>query len=184
MRSFILLSVLILLPVFTNAQSTEALQVFEKAVVESREGNHALALSGFENTLAIVERDQASDAFFAKLHYNAGVSLYHLDRTFESAAHLEKALSYARNRHAKVFYLLGVIGLESKDLTLARTALRDAVSLDSRHGAAWYDLSRVYVALDEPGKAKRAFEKAVKNGAIVGRTDANGRSIAAVTTYK
>ncbi len=184
MRSFVLLAVLVLLPIFTSAQSTEALQIFGTAVAESRKGNHAQAFDGFGATLAIIERDHSSDAFFAKVHYNAGVSLYHLDRPLESAIHLEKALSYAKGRHAKAYYVLGLIGLESNDLKLARTALRDAVSLDSRDGAAWYDLSRVYVALDEPVKAKRAFEKAVKNGAIVGKTDAAGRTIATLTAYE
>src|SRR5215207_4976264 len=101
MRSFVLFAVLIVLPIFTNAQSTDALHEFGKAVAQSREGNHSEAFGGFETTLAILERDHSSDAFFAKVHYNAGVSLYHLDRTFESAIHLEKALSYAKGRHAK-----------------------------------------------------------------------------------
>ena len=95
MRSFVLLAVLVLLPIFTKAQSTDALQTFQQAVAESRRGNHLKALDGFAATLAIMERDHSSDAFFAKVHYNAGVSLYHLDRTFESAAHLEKALNFA-----------------------------------------------------------------------------------------
>ncbi|MEQ1763569.1 MAG: tetratricopeptide repeat protein [Pyrinomonadaceae bacterium] len=183
MRSFVLFALLTLLPVLTNAQSTDALQAFEKAVAESRDGNHAGALSGFETTLAIIERDHSSDAFFSKVHYNAGVSLYHLDRTFESAIHLEKALSYTKGRHAKAYYLLGLIGLESNDLKLAERALRSAVALDNRNGEAWYDLSRVYVALDEPVKAKRAYDRAVKNGAEIIRT-AQDRSMAALTAYE
>jgi tetratricopeptide (TPR) repeat protein len=111
MRSFVLLAVLILLPSAINAQSTEALQTFEKAVAESRRGDHAEALEGFEKTISLIERDNASDIFFAKVHYNAGASLFHLDRDFESAAHLEKALSYAKGRHAKAYYVLGLIGL-------------------------------------------------------------------------
>ena len=183
MRSFVLLAALILLPIVTNAQSTDSLQTFERAVSESRQGNHAKALDQFEQTISIIERDHASDAFFAKVHYNAGVSLYHLDRTFESAAHLEKALSYAKSRHAKAYYLLGLIGLESNDLSLAERALRNSAALDNRNGETWYDLSRVYVAQNQPEKAKRAFEKAVKNGAISSRTDA-GRSVAKLTAYE
>ncbi|MEO5858468.1 MAG: hypothetical protein ABIR33_05910 [Pyrinomonadaceae bacterium] len=179
MRSFILLAVLVLLPVFTNAQSTDALQTFGVAVAESREGKHAQALEGFAATLAIIERDHSSDAFFAKVHYNAGVSLYHLHRSLESAIHLEKALSYAKGRHAKAYYVLGLIGLESNDLKLAKTALLNAAALDSRNGQTWYDLSRVYVALDEPVKARRAFDKAKKNGAEISSIALN-RSIAAL----
>lgn len=184
MRSLVLLAVLVLLPIFTNAQSTDALQTFATAVAESQAGDHAKALAGFERTLAIIERDHSSDAFFAKVHYNAGVSLYHLDRTFESAAHLEKALNYAKGRHAKAYYVLGLIGLESNDLENAEKSLRSAALLDSRNGDAWYDLSRVYVALDQPAKAKKAYDNAVKNGAIIGRTDAAGKSMAALTSYE
>ena len=184
MRSLVLLAVLVLLPMFTNAQSTDALQSFATAVAESRDGDHAKALAGFERTLTILERDSSSDAFFAKVHYNAGVSLYHLDRTFESAAHLEKALGYAKGRYAKAYYVLGLIGLESNDLESAEKSLKSAASLDNRNGDAWYDLSRVYVALDQPVKAKRAYDKAVKNGAILSRTDTAGKSIAALTAYE
>lgn len=183
MRSFVLFAVLILLPVLSNAQSVDALQVFEKAVAESHTGDHAKALAGFERTLAIIERDHSSDAFFAKVHYNAGVSLYHLDRTFESAAHLEKALNYAKGRYAKAYYVLGLIGLESNDLETAEKSLKSAASLDNRNGEVWYDLSRVYVALNEPAKAKRAYDKAVRNGAEIVRI-AQVRSMASVKTYE
>lgn len=183
MRSFILFVLLVLFPVLINAQSTDALQTFGKAVAESRGGNHTDALSGFENTLAIIERDHSSDAFVAKVHYNAGVSLYHLDRPLESAIHLEKALGYAKGRHAKSYYLLGLIGLESNDLKLAKTALVNAAALDNRNGQTWYDLSRVYVALDEPAKAKQAFDRAKKNGAEISSI-AQNRSIAALNEYE
>lgn len=183
MRSFVLFAVLVLLPIFTNAQSTEALQVFGTAVTESRKGNHAQALDGFGATLAIIERDHSSDAFFAKVHYNSGVSLYHLDRPLESAIHLEKALSYAKGRHAKAYYVLGLIGLESNDLKLAKTALVNSAALDNRNGQTWYDLSRVYVALDEPVKAKQAFDRAKKNGADISSI-AQNRSIATLIEYE
>ncbi|HQU92077.1 MAG TPA: tetratricopeptide repeat protein, partial [Pyrinomonadaceae bacterium] len=117
------------------------------------------------------------------VHYNAGVSLYHLDRTFESAAHLEKALNYAKGRYAKAYYVLGLIGLESNDLETAEKSLKSAASLDNRNGEVWYDLSRVYVALNEPAKAKRAYDKAVRNGAEIVRI-AQVRSMASVKTYE
>ena len=183
MRPFVLFAVLLLLPVFTYAQSIDALQTFEKAVAESRDGDHAKALGGFQRTLAFIERDHSSDAFFAKVHYNAGVSLYHLDRTFESAIHLEKTLSYMKGRHAKAYYLLGLIGLESNDLALAEKSLKAAAMLDNRNGDTWYDLSRVYVALGEPAKAKRAYDKAVRNGAEIVRI-AQNKSMASVSVYE
>lgn len=183
MRSLVLFAILVLLPTFINAQSTDALQAFGTAVAESRKGNHAQALDGFGATLAIIERDHSSDTFFAKVHYNAGVSLYHLDRPLESAIHLEKALSYARGRHAKAYYVLGLIGMESNDLTLAKTALVNSAALDNRNGQTWYDLSRVYAALNERAKAKQAFERAKKNGAEIDSI-ARNRSVAALTEHE
>ena len=184
MRSITLFAVFILLPAFTAAQSTDALQEFEKAVAGSRSGDHAKALDSFETILAIIERDHASDAFAAKVHYNAGVSLYHLDRGFEAAAHLERSLAYTKGRHAKAYYLLGLIGLESNDLPEAEKALRSAAALDNRNGDVWYDLSRVYAALNEPAKAKRALDKAVKNRAVIARSGARGRATAALISYE
>ena len=167
MRSFVLLAVLILLPTLANAQITEAMQIFENAVVVSRGGDHAKALEKFKQTLEIIEHDGSTDAFMAKVHYNCGVSLYHLRRLEESAAHLNAALRYSQRGYAKAHYVLGLIGLETNDLALAETSLRSAAALDSRNGEAWYELSRVYVALDEPAKAKKALAKAVRNGAVI-----------------
>lgn len=183
MRSFVLFAVLVLLPIITSAQSTDALQAFGGAVAESRQGNHAKAFDGFEATLAIAERDHSSDAFVAKVHYNAGVSLYHLERPLESAIHLEKSLTYSARRHARAYYLLGLIGLESNDLRLAKVALVSSALLDNRNGQTWYDLSRVYVALGEPAKAKQAFDRARKNGAEIDPT-AQNRLIAVLDAYE
>jgi tetratricopeptide (TPR) repeat protein len=165
MRTFLFIAALVFLPAFANAQSTEALQVFEKAVAESRRGEHIDALDGFKRTLAIIERDAASEAFASKVHYNIGVTLYHLRMLSESAEHLEKALAYAKNRHARAFYVLGLARLEMNDIENAEESLKSAVVLDNRNGDAWYDLGRAYLALNELDKAKRAFAKALKNGA-------------------
>ena len=164
MRTFLFIAALIFLPVFANAQSTEALQVFEKAVAESRRGDHIEALDGFKRTLAIIERDAASDVFTAKVHYNIAVTFYHLRMLSASAEHLEKALAYAKNRHARAFYVLGLARLEMNDADSAEESLKSAVLLDNRNGDAWYDLGRAYLALNETDKAKRAFAKALKNG--------------------
>ena len=75
--------------------------MFEAAVADSRRGENIDALDGFKRTLAIIERDAASEAFTAKVHFNVGVTLYHLRMLSESAVHLEKALGYSKQRHAK-----------------------------------------------------------------------------------
>jgi len=165
MRNFLFIAVIILLPVFANAQSTEALQVFETAVTDSRGGDHIDALDGFKRTLAIIERDPASEEFTSKVHYNIGVTLYHLRMLPESAVHLERAVVHSKGRYAKAHYVLGLVRLERSELDKAEESLKSAVVLDNRNGDAWYDLGRAYLALNELDKAKRAFAKALKNGA-------------------
>lgn len=184
MRTFLFIAALIFLPAFANAQSTEALQVFEKAVAESRRGDHIEALDGFKRTLAIIERDAASDAFAAKVHYNIGVTLYHLRMLSASAEHLEKALAYAKNRHARAFYVLGLARLEMNDAESAEESLKSAVVLDNKNGDAWYDLGRAYLMLNETEKAKRSFAKALKNGVDIRSSEQTAVATVPLTAYE
>lgn len=184
MRSIILISALILLPIFANAQSTEALQVFETAVAESRRGEHIDALDGFKRTLAIIEREAASETFTAKVHFNIGVTLYQLRMLSGSAVHLEKALTYSKQRHAKAHYVLGLIRLETNDVENAEESLKSAVVLDNRNGDAWYDLGRAYLALNETDKARRAFAKAAKNGVDLRTAEQNAVAAIPLTAYE
>jgi tetratricopeptide (TPR) repeat protein len=184
MRTFLFIAALVFLPAFANAQSTEALQVFEKAVAESRRGEHIDALDGFKRTLAIIERDAASEAFASKVHYNIGVTLYHLRMLSQSAGHLEKALSHTRNRHAKAHYALGLVRFEMNDVEKAEESLKRAVVLDNRNGDAWYDLGRAYLALNETEKAKWAFSKALKNGVDLRGATQNVASVQPLRAYE
>lgn len=184
MRSLVLIASLVLLPAFACAQSTEALQIFEKAVEASANGDHPAAYSGFRRVLGIIERDNASDAFFAKVHYNAGASLFNLSRMEEAAEHLKKGLRYTKGTHAKAHHLLGLIRLEMDQLRLAEQSLRSSVALDNRNGGAWYDLSRLYVALNEPERARSAYSKAVRNGALVSRPYVAQQPRASSNTYE
>ena len=184
MRSILLISALILLPILANAQSTEALQVFGTAVAESRRGQHIDALEGFKRTLAIIERDAASEAFTAKVHFNIGVTLYQLRMLSESAAHLEKALAHSKRLHAKAHYVLGLVRLEANDIDKAEESLKSAVVLDNRNGDAWYDLGRTYLALNKTEKARRAFAKAAKNGADLRTAEQDAVAAVPLTAYE
>src|SRR5688500_16113780 len=153
MRSLYLLLVIVLFAPFANAQSTRALQIFEEAVSASKGGDHREALNGFRSTLSIIERETASDTFFAKVHYDIGVSHYHLRDLGEAANHFAKALNYAKHKYARAQYALGLTMLEANDLENAEQHLRNAVVLDNRNGDVWYDLGRVYLAANEEAKA-------------------------------
>lgn len=148
-----------------NAQSTRALQLFEIGINASEKGDHATALQEFSNTLKTNEREGASDRFFAKVHYNLGVSNYQLLRFEQAVVEYKKAETYANGSYERASYALGLAHSELKNWKEAEKAFRRAIIQNSRNGEAWFDLAFVYVATGENDKAVRAFQKAVKFGA-------------------
>ncbi|HEX6279074.1 MAG TPA: tetratricopeptide repeat protein [Pyrinomonadaceae bacterium] len=181
--SVLLLAALVLLPVLSHAQSTEALQTFGSAVADSQKGSLIDALEGFNQTLKIIERDPASDSFTAKVHYNIGVTLYNLGLLPEAKTHLKKALRYSKNRYVEAHYVLGLTNLELNRIEDAERSFRSSVVLDNRNGDAWYDLGRTYLALGDVENAKHAFAKALKNGKAFRGTDGTTSAVPRVATY-
>ena len=133
MRSILILAVLLFAPT-AHAQSTQALRHFENGLAHSRNGDHAKALTEFDATLSAIVRNGASDRFFAKTHYNLGVSLYQLRRLDASIAQFQKALRYEHNQYEKAHYALGLAQFEKGDISEARKALSNAVTLNNRNG--------------------------------------------------
>lgn len=147
-----------------SAQSTRALQTFESGMKASEKGDHVAALSQFARTLALIERENATDKFFAKVHYNLGVSNYHLRKHSTARTEFEKAIAFERGGYEKASYALGLTLFESGDLVNAERSLRKTVILNHRNGDAWFDLANVYTALGDETKARQAHTKAIKHG--------------------
>lgn len=162
---FLFIFALFTLVSVANGQSIRALQSFDSGLALSRSGDHAKALTEFESTLAAIEREGAAERFFAKTHYNLGVSLYQLRRLDGAVAHFAKALRYEKNRYENAHYALGLAQFERGDLSAARTALNNALLLNNRNGEAWFDLAFAHLAAGFRDDARRAFEKALKHGA-------------------
>ena len=99
MRSIFIFAIIIISSVFANAQSLRALELFNRGVEASRKGDNHAALAHFFATYAAIEREGATNRFFAKVHYDLGVTLYELRRPGEAAAHLEKALRFSNQMH-------------------------------------------------------------------------------------
>jgi tetratricopeptide (TPR) repeat protein len=155
----------LILAAAASAQSTRALQTFESGMKASEAGDHTAALSKFMRTLHLIERENASEKFFAKVHYNLGVSNYHLRYYQAARTDFEKALGFGRGSYEKASYALGLTLFESRDLVNAERSLRKTVILNHRNGDAWLDLANVYTALGNESKARRAHAKAIKHGA-------------------
>ena len=165
MRSIFIFAIIITTSVFANAQSLRALDLFNKGVQAAREGDNQAALAHFTATHAAIEREGAADRFFAKVHYDLGVTLYELRRPSEAAAHLEKALRFSNRMYPKAQYVMGLVRYELGDLDAAEAAFRRSIALSDNDAEAWYDLAFVHLAANDNENAKRAFAKAAKLGA-------------------
>lgn len=161
MRLFVLLIVLAS-AIAANAQSTRALQSFEIGMKASETGDHLAALSEFRDTLRLIEREGATERFFAKVHYNLGVSNYKLQRFNEAVAEYSKALWFTNGSYGRASYALGLTHSELGNWKDAEKAFRRAIVQNSRDGEAWFDLAFVYLAMGENERAINAFQKAVK----------------------
>ena len=147
-----------------SGQSIRALQIFEKGTEASRADDHANAKRHFEETLRIIEHEGAGDRFFAKVHYNLGVSNYHLRDLGSAAVQLEKAIGLIPRGYEKAYYALGLIRTNLGEWPAAEQAFRKAIALNDRNGEAWFDLAFVYVAQGSDVDAQKAFGKAIKHG--------------------
>lgn len=165
MRLFILI-LLLATGVGVNAQSIRAWQMFESGMKASQAGDHAVALAGFEKTLGLIELDGASDGFASKLHFNVGVSYYHLRERTKAVAAYERAIVLSLRNYEKAFYALGLVQAELGNWPAAEKAFLGAIRNNSRNGEAWFDLAFVYIAAGENEKAQKAFSKAIKFGTV------------------
>jgi len=165
MRSIFIFAIIITTSVFANAQSLRALDLFNKGVEAAKEGDNKTAFERFTATQAAMERDGATDRFFATVHYDLGITLYELRRPGEAAAHLEKALRYSKQMHPRAHYVLGLVQFDLGELEEAEKAFRRSIALSQNDAEAWYDLAFVHLAAGDNEKAKRAFAKAAKLGA-------------------
>jgi tetratricopeptide (TPR) repeat protein len=160
----LLLVLLFVIPFSVSAQSLAALQNFEQGVKASRSGSHAAALQSFTDTLALIEREGATEKFFAKVHYNLGVSNYSLRRLEPAALEYEKAERFSKGSYEKAAYALGLVESERGKWSDAKKAFRRAIVQNGRNGGAWFDLAFVYLATGENAKARKAFLKAIVHG--------------------
>ena len=58
-------------------------------------------------------------------------------------------------------FLVGLIGIESKDWPTALHAFKNVVGIDAEHAAGWAQLARVFMSMGQYANAEAALEKAV-----------------------
>lgn len=144
------------------AQTTFISQTFDNGNTAAREGNYEQAIKQYRATILRAEAERLNDALLAKIHFNIGVCLYHLQRTNEAVAEYTEATKLSRREYQKAFYALGMAQKDLRNWREAAAALRDAVQIDKTDGEAWFDLALIYLADKNFAAAEKAFANSIK----------------------
>ncbi len=97
-----------------------------------------------------------------ELHYKLGVLLQEEfpERTKEAAKYLRKAAKRSRDNRGDAYYRLAQLDLSNSNWRNAARNLKTALSFDSEHPFAAYDLALLYLRRERNTKAFKFFEKA------------------------
>ena len=150
----------------------EARRQLEQLVDGDHAGPASLALA----ELAVRDRDYGSARRYYKLARRLDARLdadldYRLGRLLqeqfperrrEARRYLRRATRKRTATRADAFYRLGQLELERGSWRKAARAFKAAVSFDSEHPFAAYELATLYQARDRSARAKKYFEIAVK----------------------
>lgn len=144
------------------AQSISARRVFEQAMKEAKTGRYERALENYRKTQLLSESDPLKEKFLAKIRFNIGVCLYHLQKPAEAAEEFRQAIRLTRNTYQKAFYALGMAETAMKNWRKAIDGFRTAVDLKKDDAEAWFDLALALLEEKDFGSAETAFRQAIK----------------------
>lgn len=132
----------------------------------ARERRYEQAIEKYRTATTFAENERLSDDFLAKIHFNVGVCLYHLQRTGEAVVEYQEAIRLSRREYERAFYALGMAQKDLKNWREARNALRDALKIEKDDGETWFDLGLVYLEEKNFAAARQAFENSIKYKSI------------------
>jgi len=81
-------------------------------------------------------------------------------KKFKEAGDCCKLVLKYRPKAKEAHFLVGLVGIESKDWRTAGQAFKNVVSLDENHAAGWAQLARVYAAQGQYANAEAALGRA------------------------
>jgi tetratricopeptide (TPR) repeat protein len=147
-------------------QSRQTFELFENGMAASRSGDHQQALGKFEQTLVRGRHENAGRKFLTKVHYNLGVSRFHLGQLEQAVVDFETAIFFTNNRYEKASYALGLTLSELGDYPKAERAFLDVLAVNKQNAEAWFDLAFIHLNRKEYDSAEAAFAKAIRFGTV------------------
>jgi tetratricopeptide (TPR) repeat protein len=142
--------------------SVSAQDPFTEGTILALNGQYEKALVNYR---AAQNENRDAEAS-ARVHYNIGVCLYHLDRPADAVPELKEAIRLKGDRYQQAWYALGMAQAGLKNAAGAREAFTRAIALDKKDAEAWFDLGLVLLDEKEFPAARAAFQKAVEFGSV------------------
>lgn len=146
------------------AQSPLAKRAFDDATRFAQDGNFGQALERYR--IALASSNDSQDEFAAKLHYNLGVCYYRTGKLKEAAVELTAAIKFAKGRHTRAYYALGMTESARENWSAAKKAFLTSIDLKPKDGEAWFDLAFVYLAERDYDSAGVAFRRSIENRSV------------------
>jgi len=152
--------------VSVSAQMPSVKKSFENGTEAAQSGNYEKALEDYRKAILLSESDETGNDFLAKIYFNIGVCLYHLNRQTEAVEVFNKAIESSGGNYQKAFYALGMAEAKLKNRRKAVAALREAVRLTKTDGEAWFDLGLVLLEEKNFEEAEKAFQNSIRYKSI------------------
>ena len=162
----------VVLAMSVSAQTPSVKMAFDEGTQKAQTGNYENAIEDYQKAVLLSQNGKTDDAFLARIHFNLGVCLFHLQRNAEAIEELTEAIKVSQGKYQKAFYALGMAHGAMKNWQTAETAFRQAVRLKRDDGEAWFDLALVLLEEKDFSAAETAFQNAVKYKSI-GSADAH-----------
>lgn len=131
----------------------------------ARDGRFEQALTVYLNAKTAAELQKISAERAAQIAFDIGVCRYRLNQIEEAVIAFETAIRL-HPRYEKALYALGMAEATRRNWPQAESAFIAAVAIDKSDAEAWFDLAYVYLAKNDFGRAKTAFEMAIKYNSV------------------
>ncbi|HLM03102.1 MAG TPA: tetratricopeptide repeat protein [Pyrinomonadaceae bacterium] len=153
---------IIVFALVANVAAQSVKQSFEEGARAANNAEYERALENFRKAILYTENEKTGDDFRARIHFNAGVCLFHLKQNAAAVEQFERAIALSRRSYQRAFYALGMAQSELKNRREAETAFRRAIRLKKDDGEAWFDLGLVLLERKDYAAAGKAFQNSIR----------------------
>ena len=153
---------IIVFALVAGAAAQSVKQSFEEGTRAAKMGEYERALENYRKAILYTENEKIGDDFRARIHFNAGVCLFHLQQNPEAVAEFNEAIALSGRSYQKAFYVLGMAQARLKNWRKAQNAFREAIKLKKDDGEAWFDLGLVLLEEKDFPAAEKAFQNSIR----------------------